>query len=103
MLRSNVSQVDEFIGARLRLKRLDQSFTSEQFSDEVGCSPSELDALETGLMRLTPALMMRCCTILNVKPSYFFAGISDINPSVDGPPNSNIIDLVARRRRRQIG
>lgn len=68
----DANPVDVFVGARLRERRLQRGFPLNRLSSQTGVSAARLLRFENGLERITPAIMIKFCGVLEIHPGYFF-------------------------------
>jgi transcriptional regulator with XRE-family HTH domain len=75
------NSVDEFVGARLRLRRKQLGLTQEQLGARLGLTFQQIQKYEKGINRIGAGRLPNLAGILQVPISYFFPGsASDIQP-----------------------
>ncbi len=76
--------VDQIVGARVRLRRIQLGMQRPALASAIGVSDAQLQAYESGRERLGAELLYKICRQLNVGAQFFFdAWIVDgpkINP-----------------------
>jgi transcriptional regulator with XRE-family HTH domain len=71
--RNNPNPIDSYIGNRLRKRRTELSMSQEELADELGVSAEQIERIEQGMHRVTPAQLNGLAAILSVdSPIYFF-------------------------------
>lgn len=60
------------VGTRLRIRRTACGISPQQFSKQLGIDRDDLNAYETGTMRVSANLLLRVANLLDVRPDYFF-------------------------------
>lgn len=69
------SQIAAHMGAKVRERRRTSNLTQETVAEAIGRSVMELAAVESGDSMLTPGEIVGLCSILRVRPSWFFEGL----------------------------
>jgi transcriptional regulator with XRE-family HTH domain len=69
----SVDAVDEYIGARMRERRVELSITQSPLADELGVSFQQIQKYEKGVNRISASRLFDICKILNVPLSSMFA------------------------------
>jgi transcriptional regulator with XRE-family HTH domain len=65
--------IDEYIGARMRERRVELSITQSRLADELGVSFQQIQKYEKGVNRVSAARLFDICKALNVSLSSMFA------------------------------
>jgi transcriptional regulator with XRE-family HTH domain len=65
-------KIDEHVGRRLRQGREASRLSKDVFAAVLGITLPELDEIETGKARLTPAQVLAASNALSVEPIFFF-------------------------------
>jgi transcriptional regulator with XRE-family HTH domain len=65
-------EVDEAVGARVRLRRVMLKMTLQQVAAALGIAPEQLQEYEAGERRFDPQLLADCGTVLRVPVTWFF-------------------------------
>jgi transcriptional regulator with XRE-family HTH domain len=68
------TQMDVWVGSRLRLRRLEVGWSLEQLAKAVGVSHQQARKWETGETRMVAGRIYDVGAALNVHPGYFFEG-----------------------------
>ncbi|MGI9410720.1 MAG: helix-turn-helix domain-containing protein [Hyphomicrobiaceae bacterium] len=85
--RRKSSDIDCFIGRRIKLRRVLLDYTQAELADRCFVSPQQIHKYELGLSKLSPARLDQLARALEVPVSWFF----DEDPFDAGLPN----DLMA--------
>ena len=85
--RRKSSDIDCFIGRRIKLRRVLLDFTQAELAERCFVSPQQIHKYELGLSKLSPARLDQLARALDVPVSWFF----DEDPFDAGVPN----DLLA--------
>jgi len=97
-----MSDIDRIVGARLRQRREAMGWSIAQFSERLRIEASELVAIEAGIERLRPDLMINVCKFLDVRPQHFFSNIKlgplDANKTRDDDGDIGCCVIVPFRR-----
>jgi DNA-binding XRE family transcriptional regulator len=64
--------IDEYIGARMRERRVEPSITQSRLADELGVSFQQVQKYEKGINRISASRLFDICKILNVSLSSMF-------------------------------
>src|SRR5262245_23646219 len=75
--------VDLYVGARIRQRRLEQTRSLQDLAGQLHWRPEQLDAFESGEVRITAAQLELLAKALDVPLSYFFA---ELEKGVGAPP-----------------
>jgi DNA-binding XRE family transcriptional regulator len=71
-IRMRSSVVDKFVGRRIREERSRLSMGSSEVAEALGISESELERLETGAIRVPPALVVEIARLFSLQISDLF-------------------------------
>jgi transcriptional regulator with XRE-family HTH domain len=66
--------LDEVIGRRIRLLRLERGLTQGELGTSIGASAVEIDLFEKGEKRVGAARLMRIAKVFDIDVSVFFGG-----------------------------
>jgi transcriptional regulator with XRE-family HTH domain len=70
-----MSTVDNFVGRRIRVFRLNSGLTQGELAEQVGITPPQLDAYEDGFARISAVLLFRVANVIGLPLTAFFEGI----------------------------
>ena len=71
--------IDEYVGAKLKLKRSSIGITQNELGDMVGVTFQQIQKYEKGANRIGAGKLYEFAKILNVPINYFFDGFDDSN------------------------
>lgn len=66
------SRVDRVIGSRLRSARIACEIDKAQLAQRIGTTEAQIDAYESGVIRIDPNSMLMLCRKLAVNVDFFF-------------------------------
>lgn len=70
----NALSVDQFIGIRMRQRRLKLGLSQGNVAESLGCSHQLIQKQESGEARIQAATLLQLSRILGVDPNYFYEG-----------------------------
>jgi DNA-binding XRE family transcriptional regulator len=68
------------LGNRLRIRRIAQGISEEEFSEQSGIDRDDLDLYESGGKRISANLLLRIAKLLDVQLEYFFQDYTTAEP-----------------------
>jgi transcriptional regulator with XRE-family HTH domain len=68
----SAGDIDRYIGARMRAKRLALKMSQEQLAKELGVSFQQIQKYEKGVNRVSAARLFEICKALKVSLSWMF-------------------------------
>ena len=92
------NQVDQHIGARLRLRRLALNISQEALADMLGVTFQQIQKYEKGANRVAASRLWDVARALDVPVTYFFDGIegdAGQSGSKERQEDSAVFDLIA--------
>jgi transcriptional regulator with XRE-family HTH domain len=72
--------VDEHVGNRVRLRRVELGMSQQELARLIGITFQQLQKNERGVNRLSASRMYEATRVLDVPVGYFFEGIMDVKP-----------------------
>lgn len=78
-----VTDIDTFIGKKLKNRRLMLNLSQETLADKVGLTFQQIQKYEQGKNRISASRMYQFMKILNVESNYFFEGIEEFETRSD--------------------
>lgn len=72
-----VTNIDTFIGKKLKNRRLMLNLSQESLAEKVGLTFQQIQKYEQGKNRISASRMYQFMKILNVESNYFFEGIEE--------------------------
>lgn len=90
------TSVDEEIGRRIRLRRLDLEMSQENLADKLGVTFQQVQKYEKGVNRVAAATLMRIAKILDLPIAAFFPKeTADAKSLADTPEDTELQLVVA--------
>lgn len=74
-----IHPVDEHVGRRLKLKRLERNLTQHQLAESVGITFQQIQKYEKGTNRVSSSKLFEISQTLKVAITYFFDGLGNAN------------------------
>ena len=75
-----VSEIDNFVGARIRERRRAVGLSQRQVADQIGVGDQDITKYERGVHRISAGRLYEIARALNTPIAYFFEGIDDQQP-----------------------
>jgi transcriptional regulator with XRE-family HTH domain len=91
--RSRAQDVDRYIGARIRARRIMLGLTQQQMAELVGVTYQQAHKYEKGINRISAGRLYRIAQALGVEVSYFFEGLQTAHRFVPSPQQRMLLDL----------
>jgi len=79
------SNIDAYVGSRVRLRRMGLGMSQQRLGDELGVTFQQVQKYEKGVNRITAGRLYHIATLLAVEVDYFFQSPSD--PGVTPQPD----------------
>lgn len=77
--------IDAYVGARVRLRRMTLNISQEQLGDELGLTFQQIQKYEKGQNRIGAGRLYRIAQILAVPIEFFYEGLPVVSdPKIDG-------------------
>ena len=92
MTARRATELDEYIGTRLRLRRSLLNMSQGQLGKRLGVTFQQIQKYECGANRITSGRLFDLSRALNVKVQYFFDGIVDLDSAVKPANDSEEMD-----------
>jgi transcriptional regulator with XRE-family HTH domain len=91
--RSRAQDVDRYIGARIRARRIMLGLTQQQMAELVGVTYQQAHKYEKGINRVSAGGLYRIAKALGVEVSYFFEGLQTADRFVLSPQQQMLLEL----------
>jgi transcriptional regulator with XRE-family HTH domain len=91
--RSRAQDVDRYIGARIRARRIMLGLTQQQMAELVGVTSQQAHKYEEGINRVSASRLYSIAQALGVEVSYFFEGLQTADRLVPSPQQQMLLDL----------
>ncbi len=92
------NQVDQHIGARMRLRRLTMNVSQERLAEMLGLTFQQVQKYEKGVNRVAASRLWDVARALDVPVSYFFEGLdgsADAQGMAENGADTPVFDLIA--------
>jgi transcriptional regulator with XRE-family HTH domain len=91
--RSRAQDVDRYIGARIRARRIMLGLTQQQMAELVGVTYGQAHKYEKGINRISAGRLYRIAQALGVEVSYFFEGLQTADRLVLSPQQQMLLEF----------
>jgi transcriptional regulator with XRE-family HTH domain len=91
--RSRAQDVDRYVGARMRQRRIMLGLTQHQMAELIGVTYQQAHKYEKGINRVAAGRLYRIAQALGVEVSYFYEGIGTADRFVPSPQQRMLLDL----------
>jgi transcriptional regulator with XRE-family HTH domain len=91
--RSRAQDVDRYIGARIRARRIMLGLTQQQMAELIGITYQQAHKYEKGINRVAAGRLYSIAQALGVEVSYFYEGIEAADRFVPSPQQRMLLDL----------
>jgi transcriptional regulator with XRE-family HTH domain len=92
--RSRPQDVDRYVGARIRERRIMLGLTQQQMAELIGITYQQAHKYEKGINRIASGRLYRIAQALGVEIGYFFEGLG--RDSAQAPPQQRLQLELAR-------
>jgi transcriptional regulator with XRE-family HTH domain len=83
-LKKEPTKIDQAVGARIRLRRLELAVTQEKLAEQIGVTFQQVQKYEKAANRVGASRLYSIAAALDVDPAYFFDGLSGFKPKLSG-------------------
>ena len=95
----SVTQVDQQVGNRVRMRRLMLKFSQTALANRIGVTFQQVQKYEKGTNRIGASRLQQISQILQVPVAFFFEGAPSLSPQPDGmkdaPSPAYVSDFLA--------
>jgi transcriptional regulator with XRE-family HTH domain len=91
--RSRPQDIDRYVGARIRERRIMLGLTQHQMADLIGVTYQQAHKYEKGINRAAAGRLYRIAQALGAEVSYFYEGLHAAGGSVPSPSQRMLLDL----------
>ena len=91
--RAQPEDVDRYVGARIRERRIMLGLTQQQMAELIGVTYQQAHKYEKGMNRVTAGRLYCIAQALGVEVSYFFEGGQATGRFVPSPQQQMLLDL----------
>jgi DNA-binding XRE family transcriptional regulator len=91
--RARPQEVDRYVGARIRERRILPGFTQQQMADLIGVTYQQAHKYEKGINRVAAGRLYSIARALGVEVSYFYEELQTGGGVVPSPSQRMLLDL----------
>ena len=91
--RARPQDVDRYVGARMRQRRIMLGLTQHQMAELIGVTYQQAHKYEKGINRVAAGRLYSVAQALGVEVSYFYEGIETADRFVPSPQQRMLLDL----------
>jgi len=90
---SRTQDIDRYVGARIRERRIMLGLTQQQLADLIGVTYQQAHKYERGINRVSAGRLFEVSQVLSVPVSYFFDGLEQENERGISPREKMCLEL----------
>ena len=90
---SRTQDIDRYVGARIRERRIMLGLTQQQLADLIGVTYQQAHKYERGINRVSAGRLFEVAHVLSVPVSYFFDGLEQDNERTISPRERMCLEL----------
>jgi transcriptional regulator with XRE-family HTH domain len=90
---SRTQDVDRYVGARIRERRIMLGLTQQQLADLIGVTYQQAHKYERGINRVSAGRLFEVAQVLSVPVNYFFDGLDQENDRAISPRERMCLEL----------
>jgi transcriptional regulator with XRE-family HTH domain len=90
---SRTQNVDQYVGARIRERRIMLGLTQQQLADLIGVTYQQAHKYERGINRVSAGRLFEVGQVLSVPVGYFFDGLDQENDRAISPRERMCLEL----------
>jgi transcriptional regulator with XRE-family HTH domain len=91
--RARPQDVDRYVGARIRERRILLGLTQQQMAELIGVTYQQAHKYEKGINRVAAGRLYRIARALGVEVSYFYEGLQTAGGFMPSPSQRMLLDL----------
>jgi transcriptional regulator with XRE-family HTH domain len=91
--RARPQDVDRYVGARIRERRILLGLTQQQMADLIGVTYQQAHKYEKGINRVASGRLYSIARALGVEVSYFYEGLHAARGFIPSPSQRMLLDL----------
>ena len=91
--RSRAQDIDRYVGARMRDRRIMLGLTQQQMAELIGVTYQQAHKYEKGINRIAAGRLHTIAQALGVEVSYFFEGMNDAESFKPTPQQRMLLEL----------
>jgi transcriptional regulator with XRE-family HTH domain len=90
---SRTQDIDRYVGARIRERRIMLGLTQQQLADLIGVTYQQAHKYERGINRVSAGRLFEVAQVLSVPVNYFFDGLDQENDRAISPRERMCLEL----------
>jgi transcriptional regulator with XRE-family HTH domain len=90
---SRTQDIDRYVGARIRERRIMLGLTQQQLADLIGVTYQQAHKYERGINRVSAGRLYEVAQVLSVPVNYFFDGLEQENERAISPRERMCLEL----------
>src|SRR5438270_6280062 len=90
---SRTQDIDRYVGARIRERRIMLGLTQQQLADLIGVTYQQAHKYERGINRVSAGRLFEVAQVLSVPVNYFFDGLDQENERAISPRERMCLEL----------
>ena len=90
---SRTQDIDRYVGARMRERRIMLGLTQQQLADLIGVTYQQAHKYERGINRVSAGRLFEVAQVLSVPVNYFFDGLDQENERAISPRERMCLEL----------
>jgi len=90
---SRTQDIDRYVGARIRERRIMLGLTQQQLADLIGVTYQQAHKYERGINRVSAGRLFEVAQVLSVRVNYFFDGLDQENDKAISPRERMCLEL----------
>jgi transcriptional regulator with XRE-family HTH domain len=90
---SRTQDIDRYVGARIRERRIMLGLTQQQLADLIGVTYQQAHKYERGINRVSAGRLFGVAQVLSVPVNYFFDGLDEENDRAISPRERMCLEL----------
>jgi transcriptional regulator with XRE-family HTH domain len=90
---SRTQDIDRYVGARIRERRIMLGLTQQQLADLIGVTYQQAHKYERGINRVSAGRLFEVAQVLSVPVSYFFDGLEQYGERAISPRERMCLEL----------
>src|SRR5688572_22363967 len=91
--RSRPQEIDRYVGARIRERRIMLGMTQHQMADLIGVTYQQAHKYEKGINRVAAGRLYSIARVLGIEVSYFYEGLKTGRNLTLSPSQRMLLDL----------
>ena len=90
---SRTQDIDRYVGARIRERRIMLGLTQQQLADLIGVTYQQAHKYKRGINRVSAGRLFEVAQVLSVRVNYFFDGLDQENDKAISPRERMCLEL----------